>query len=77
MSPLRGRIFTVMIATIMSFIMSGLVTAFNLGFDGFIVNWLQAWIFAWPLAIFSAFIARPIAMRLSGWIERRLQRAEA
>jgi hypothetical protein len=57
----------------MSIIMSCAITAINTGLsEGFIGRWGHAWIFAWPLATASAYIARPIAQRLTAWTLARL-----
>jgi hypothetical protein len=50
----------------MSILMSAAITAINTGLEGgFVARWGHAWMFAWPLATLSAYVARPLALRLS------------
>ena len=44
-----------------SVIMSGVVTAVNTGIsDGFLERYFSSWLFAFPVALFSAFTVAPI-----------------
>ena len=53
-------IFPVLMAGVMAFLMTGLVTWLNLGFPAdFLKRWMTAFIIAWPCA------APPIGVRLS------------
>jgi hypothetical protein len=45
----------------MSVIISGVVTAANIGIsDGFLERYFSSWLFAFPVALFSAFTLAPI-----------------
>jgi hypothetical protein len=56
----------VIMAGIMAFLMTGFITWLNLGLpDGFLWMWARAFIIAWPLAALAAYIAIPIAQRLT------------
>ena len=56
----------VIMAGIMAFMMTGFVTWLNLGLpDGFVLLWMRAFIIAWPLAATAAYIAIPIAQKLT------------
>lgn len=71
-------IFPVVMATLMSFIMSGLVTAINLGIGPrFLSQWLGAWSMTGPIAVVGVLVASPVAARITGWIVARLPRRPA
>lgn len=54
----------VIMAGIMAFLMTAVITWLNLGFPAdFVSRWLHAFVIAWPLAALAAFIAIPIAQR--------------
>lgn len=56
----------VLMAGIMAFLMTAVITYINLGLpDDFLVRWLVAFIVAWPLAVGAAFIAIPIARNVT------------
>ncbi len=56
----------VLMAGIMAFLMTGFVTWLNLGMPAnFIYLWARAFIIAWPLAAMAAYIAIPIAQKLT------------
>jgi antibiotic biosynthesis monooxygenase (ABM) superfamily enzyme len=56
----------VIMASIMSFIMTAVITLINLGpRPDFFALWARAFAIAWPLAVIAAFIAIPIAVRLT------------
>jgi len=56
----------IVMAFIMAMIMTGFVTWMNLGFnDAFFVNWGRAFVFAWPVASIAAFLALPIAPKIT------------
>lgn len=55
-------IFPVLMAGIMAFLMTALVTWLNLGFPpDYFLRWMQAFAVAWPCAVGAAFIAIPVA----------------
>ncbi|MBR0567563.1 DUF2798 domain-containing protein [Azoarcus sp. L1K30] len=54
----------VIMAGIMAFLMTGVITWLNLGLPSdFIVRWLHAFIVAWPLASAAAYLAIPVAQK--------------
>ena len=54
-------LFMIFMSFGMSVIMSGVVTAVNTGVgDGFIDRYFNSWLFAFPVALFSAFTMAPI-----------------
>jgi Protein of unknown function (DUF2798) len=64
-------IFPVLMAGIMAFLMTALVTWLNLGLPpDFVRHWLAAFAVAWPCAAATAFIAIPVARRATGLIVR-------
>ena len=51
---------------ILSLMMTGWVTFINLGIGAdFLLHWMKAWSFAWPLALVISFLCGPAVMRLS------------
>jgi cation transport ATPase len=57
-------IFPVLMAGVMAFLMTGLVTWLSLGFPAdFVVRWMKAFVIAWPCAAGAAFIAIPTGRR--------------
>jgi len=59
-------------AAIMAFLMTAFITWLNLGWRAdFVWLWLKAFITAWPLASVAAYIAGPIAPRVTQAILRR------
>jgi Protein of unknown function (DUF2798) len=67
-------IFPVVITAIIVFIVSALVTFFNIGLRAdFVPRWLSAFLVGWPVAAVTAFIALPFArmvtLRIVGLIE--------
>ncbi|MDP3342064.1 DUF2798 domain-containing protein [Frigidibacter sp.] len=64
-------IFPILMAGIMAFLMTALVTWLNLGLPpDFIRHWLAAFAIAWPCAAATAFVAIPVARRATGLIIR-------
>ena len=56
----------VIMAGIMAFLMTGIITWLNLGFpSNYFALWAKNFIMVWPLAAGAAFIAIPIAQRLT------------
>lgn len=54
----------VIMAGIMAFLMTAVVTWLNLGFPpDYLSRWMQAFAVAWPIAVAAAFVAIPIAQR--------------
>ncbi len=67
-------IFPIVITAIIVFIVSAVVTFFNIGVRAdFVSRWLSAFVVGWPVAAATAFIAFPIARgvtrRIVGLIE--------
>ncbi|AWI76253.1 hypothetical protein CEW83_14360 [Parazoarcus communis] len=65
----------VIMAGIMAFLMTAIITWLNLGFPpDFFLRWVKAFIVAWPLAAIAAFMAIPIAQRATvkilAWLAR-------
>lgn len=57
-------IFPVLMAGVMAFLMTALVTFLNLGAPpDFLARWMGAFVIAWPCAAVAAFIAIPLARR--------------
>jgi hypothetical protein len=63
----------IVMACIMATIMTGFVTWMNLGFTAdFFYQWARAFIFAWPVASVAAFLALPIAPKITHWIVAKI-----
>jgi hypothetical protein len=59
----------ILMAGVMAFLMTALITYLNLGFPpDFVARWLHAFVIAWPAAATAAYIAIPIARRVTGHI---------
>jgi hypothetical protein len=68
-------IFPVLMAGIMAFLMTGLITWLNLGFPpGFGWLWARAFLIAWPAATVAAFVAIPTARKATISIVRFIER---
>jgi len=68
-------IFPIVITAIIVFIVSAVVTFFNIGLRAdFVPRWLSAFLVGWPVAAVTAFFALPFAravtLRIAGLIER-------
>lgn len=64
----------VIVAAIMAFLMTAVITFINLGMPpDFLRRWMIAYAVAWPFATIAAFIAVPIADRATRWIVRKLE----
>jgi uncharacterized membrane protein YdjX (TVP38/TMEM64 family) len=62
-------IFPVAMAFFMALLMTAVVTAMNLGFPpNFVSQWMKAFAVAWPLASCVAFVAVPLARRITATI---------
>lgn len=67
-------IFPVLMAGIMAFLMTAIVTMLNLGLPpDFMWQWLKAFLVAWPCAAATAFVAVPVARRGTDFILERLE----
>ncbi|MEM6972378.1 MAG: DUF2798 domain-containing protein [Pseudomonadota bacterium] len=63
----------IVMATVMSFVMSGLITTINLGLDqSFLANWMGAWKISLPIAITGVLLTRPLVERISRLITRNV-----
>ena len=63
----------VIVAAIMAFLMTAVITFINLGTPpDFLRRWMIAYAVAWPFATVAAFIAVPLADRATRWIICRL-----
>jgi hypothetical protein len=55
-------VFPIVITAIIVFVVSAVVTFFNIGLRAdFVTRWLSAFIVGWPVAAVTAFIAIPFA----------------
>ena len=55
-------VFPVVITAIIVFVVSAVVTYFNIGFRAdFVTRWLSAFLVGWPVAAVTAFFAIPFA----------------
>ena len=64
-------IFPITMAFFMALLMTAVITFINLGFsENYFRQWIQAFVIAWPLASCVAFLAVPLAQRITGAIVR-------
>lgn len=57
----------------MAFFMTAVITFINLGLrPDFVRRWMIAYAVAWPFATLAAFVAVPVADRITGFIVRKL-----
>jgi Protein of unknown function (DUF2798) len=55
-------VFPIVITAIIVFVVSGVVTFFNIGLRAdFVPRWLSAFLIGWPVAAVIAFVAFPFA----------------
>jgi hypothetical protein len=67
-------IFPVLMAGVMAFLMTALITWLNLGFPpNYLLLWIKAFAIAWPAAALAAFIAIPLARRATATIVRLIE----
>ncbi|MGL4439581.1 MAG: DUF2798 domain-containing protein [Bosea sp. (in: a-proteobacteria)] len=67
-------IFPVLMAGVMAFLMTALITWLNLGFPpNYFALWIKAFVIAWPAAAIAAFIAIPLARRATATIVRLME----
>jgi hypothetical protein len=76
MPPKAAIIQPILMAAVMAFLMTALITWLNLGFPpDYFRRWLTAFAIAWPAAAVAAYIAIPIArnltIRIVGWMEAK------
>ncbi len=63
----------VIVAAVMAFLMTALITFINLGLPpDYLWRWMIAFAIAWPFATIAAFIAIPIAKRATAFIIEKL-----
>jgi Protein of unknown function (DUF2798) len=68
-------IFPVAMAFFMALLMTAVVTFINLGFPrDYVAQWMKAFAVAWPLASVVAFLAVPLARRITATIVAFLER---
>lgn len=76
MDRLTRLLFPAVLALLASPLMSGLITAYNLGLtEAFFAQWLQAWTVALPAALFVVYVVSPFARRVSALLARGAVRA--
>jgi Protein of unknown function (DUF2798) len=69
MDGMARFIFPIFMAFFMALLMTAVVTFMNLGFPpNFVWQWMKAFAVAWPLASFVAFVAVPLARRLTAMV---------
>ena len=62
-------IFPITMAFFMALLMTAVITFINLGpTPSFLWQWMKAFVIAWPLASLVAFVAVPLARRITGLI---------
>jgi hypothetical protein len=52
-------LFSLIMSMIVTFIVTCALTAFNHGFDGFVLNWMHSFLIAWAVAFPCVLIAAP------------------
>ncbi len=68
-------VFPVVITAIIVFVVSAVVTYFNIGFRAdFVTRWLSAFLVGWPVASVTAFFAIPFARNVTQGIVGLLDR---
>jgi hypothetical protein len=59
-------VFPIVITAIIVFVVSAVVTFFNIGFRAdFVTRWLSAFLVGWPIASVTAFFALPFARNVT------------
>lgn len=67
-------VFPIVMAFMMSLIVSGIVTVINLGLSWEIPGeWFKAWLAAFPTAAIVALVIVTPARRLTGWIVAKIE----
>jgi Protein of unknown function (DUF2798) len=68
-------IFPIAMAFFMALLMTAVITFINLGLPpDYVARWMQAFVVAWPLASAVAFLAVPLARRITAAIVGFLDR---
>lgn len=66
MRRLESLLFPPIMAGIMSFVMSGIIIAINLGVtERFLSDWMGAWSVSLPIALVGTSLAAPVAKRIT------------
>ena len=66
-------IFSVLMASVLSFLMSAFVTWMNIGFGlHYLQRWMDAFVLAWPSAAFISYLFGPSVQQLSHDLNTRL-----
>ncbi len=61
----RSVVFGFLLSGLMTFLVSGLTTAINLGLDAFSVDlWMGAFVRSWPITFPSVLLVAPVVHRL-------------
>ena len=64
-------ILAAVMSSMMVFMVTLLVTYLNLGFrHDFLIQWIKAYVVAWPVAATTAYLVMPMARRLTDTILR-------
>jgi predicted PurR-regulated permease PerM len=76
MPPKAAIIQPILMAGVMAFLMTALITWLNLGLPpDYLARWMTAFVIAWPAAAVAAYIAIPLARRATGhivgWLEAK------
>jgi hypothetical protein len=77
MFSLAAVMFAVFMGLFMSMTLTFCISVYLIGIEGpFIAKWLQLWPIAYPIAVLSIIIYRPLALYLSGkvvkWWQSRI-----
>jgi len=68
-------VFPIVITAIIVFVVSGVVTFFNIGLrSDFVPRWLSAFIVGWPVAAVTAYLAIPFARGMTQRIVALIER---
>jgi hypothetical protein len=60
---------SIIMAGIMTFVVTAAITFINLGLPpDFLRRWMIAWVVAWPFATLAALVAVPVADRATAWV---------
>lgn len=58
-------VFALLLAGLMTLIVSGIVTAMNVGLPpDFAARWMRGWLTTWPIAFPALLVVRPLVQRL-------------
>ena len=74
MPPKAAVIQPILMAGVMALLMTALITYLNLGLPpDYLGRWMHAFVIAWPAATLAAYVAIPIAKRVTGHIVTALE----